>query len=276
MSAPSSNTRSRSTARPRSKSQERRSEGPSALIISRSVSPKPRNRDVTKTPDEQKTPAALRKEVVDFIDKHPNGDEGHKELKDKIEAYAKAPGVDVNDVLLKLGALSCGANIKKKFKFVLIGDGGTGKSALVKRLMCLGFQTNYEATGGANVNNILFWTNENCSYQVELWDCGGCEKIEGIGQGYFINADACLIMFDVLSAVTHRRVESRYTEFIRVCGPDAPVVVLGNKIDVKVSLHREHFILYVVLWCEPLNNSFHRVDDCQGTQGEAQTSDFPS
>lgn len=243
MSAPSSNTRSRSSARPRSKSQERRIEGPSAHVYSRSVSPMPRNRDATKTPDEKKTPAALRKELVDFIDKHPNGDEDPKEFKDKLEAYAQAPGADVNDVLLKLGAMSFGANIKKKFKFVLIGDGGVGKSALVKRLMCLGFQTNYKATRGANVTNILFWTKENYSYQIELWDCGGCEKIAGIGQGYFINADAGLVMFDVLSA-TNKSVNDRYKEFDHVC-PNAPVVLLGNKVDVKVSLHRERFVLLV-------------------------------
>ena len=176
-----------------------------------------------------KTPAELRSDVVACLQEHLTGNK--IELKSKIEAYAKASGTDVNDFILEFGALSVGANVKGKYKICLIGDGGVGKTSLVNQLKGEGFTTVYKASNGANVSNIFFWTKDG-AYHVELWDCAGCEKVEGMGSGYFINSDACIIMIDLASKVSYKGLKSRHVSFTRVCA-NAPVVVLGNKSDMK-------------------------------------------
>lgn len=80
------------------------------------------------------------------------------------------------------------------------------------------------------MNNIFFWTSHGECYQVECWDTAGCEKVQGMGDGYFIGAAGCVLVFDVLSRQTYKSLEGRYKAFTRVC-PDAPVVVIGNKVD---------------------------------------------
>lgn len=174
-----------------------------------------------------------------------------EDLKDKLEAYAQTDGVNMNDVLLKFGAMSCGANVKEKFKIVLIGDGGVGKTALVRHLLQEKFVDKYVSSHGANVSTIFFWTKEGHAYQIEIWDCAGCENKAGIGSGYYINADAAMVMFDLLSSQTYKHAKAWYTEFTRV-SPGAPVVILGNKVDVEarkvkakqITFHRKKFLTY--------------------------------
>jgi small GTP-binding protein len=238
MSTRSTNTRSRSAA-PRSKSPglpPRFSKQPTRTY-SRSISPCRPNLDSTPVKAASKapkanTPAELRSDLVNFIDEHPNGSE--IELKRKLEAYAQTPGADMNDVLLQFGAMSCGANVKQKYKINLIGNAGVGKTSLVKHLQHLGFQEKYDTTNGANVTDVWFWTNKGYAFQVQLWDCSGVEKAQGIGSGYYIGSDGCLLMLDVGHPLSYKyqTLDLWHKEFTRVC-PGAPVVVLGNKVDDK-------------------------------------------
>lgn len=218
-------TRSRSQARARSKSPVppvRFATAPTRTY-SRSASPK-RDSSVAS-----KTPAELRSEIVECFN-----DPAAKKDELKVEELARQPGTDNGDVSLELGAMSLGAGVKKKFKIVLSGDGGVGKTTLANRIKGMGFTAEYVATVGADVSNILFWTSDGICHQIELWDTAGCEKIEGIGDGYFIGADGCVLVFDLLSRTTLKSLEGRYKSFKRVV-PEGSVVVLGNKCDCDDS-----------------------------------------
>lgn len=74
-----------------------------------------------------------------------------------------------------------------------------------------------------------------------VWDCAGCGK--GVGPLYYVNASACIIMFDLGSRTSHKDVPYWYKEFERVC-PEAPVVVVGNKIDDKEGRIKKEMVRY--------------------------------
>lgn len=135
------------------------------------------------------------------------------------------------DVVIQIGALNFGANLKT-FKVNFIGDAGVGKSSLVRRLLGSSFSSTYIATIGADVNNVLFQTNKGYCVQLEVWDSSGCENTQGIGPGYFVGSSGCIIMFDLCSHITYKNICKWHSSYTRVC-IDAPIVVLGNKTDVK-------------------------------------------
>lgn len=97
----------------------------------------------------------------------------------------------------------------------------------------LGFHTNY--------GEIKF----------EVWDTAGQEKFGGLRDGYYINGQCGIIMFDVTSRITYKSVPNWHRDLVRVC-ENIPVVLCGNKVDVKerkvkaksITFHRKKNLQY--------------------------------
>ncbi|EGC46348.1 small G-protein Gsp1p [Histoplasma capsulatum var. duboisii H88] len=66
-----------------------------------------------------------------------------------------------------------------------------------------------------------------------IWDCAGHEKYRRNSGGYYINSDAGIIMFDVTSRITYKNVPTWCRELRETAGDEIPIVLCGNKVDVK-------------------------------------------
>eukprot|EP00695_Tsukubamonas_globosa_P002387 TRINITY_DN350_c0_g1_i3.p1 TRINITY_DN350_c0_g1~~TRINITY_DN350_c0_g1_i3.p1 ORF type:complete len:235 (+),score=127.75 TRINITY_DN350_c0_g1_i3:53-706(+) len=137
-----------------------------------------------------------------------------------------------------------------QFKLILIGDGGTGKTTFVKRHMTGEFEKKYIPTIGVEVRPLHFTTNRgpiifNC------WDTAGQEKFGGLRDGYYINGQAAILMFDVTSRQTYKNVPNWHRDIVRVC-ENIPIVLCGNKVDVQdrkvkakqINFHRKKNLQY--------------------------------
>ena len=65
-----------------------------------------------------------------------------------------------------------------------------------------------------------------------VWDTAGQEKYAGLRDGYYIQANCAIIMFDVTSRITYKNVPNWHRDLVRVC-ENIPIVLVGNKVDVK-------------------------------------------
>jgi len=137
-----------------------------------------------------------------------------------------------------------------KFKLVLVGDGGTGKTTFVKRHLTGEFEKKYIATLGVEVHPLKFYTNFGIIL-FNCWDTAGQEKFGGLRDGYYIQGQCAIIMFDVTSRVTYKNVPNWHRDLIRVC-EGIPIVLCGNKVDVKerkvkaktITFHRKKNLQY--------------------------------
>ncbi|KAI6132105.1 ras family-domain-containing protein [Pisolithus croceorrhizus] len=68
-----------------------------------------------------------------------------------------------------------------------------------------------------------------------VWDTAGQEKFGGLRDGYYIQGQCGIIMFDVTSRITYKNVPNWHRDLERVC-ENIPIVLCGNKVDVKVSV----------------------------------------
>ncbi|KAK5080657.1 GTP-binding nuclear protein gsp1/Ran [Exophiala xenobiotica] len=136
------------------------------------------------------------------------------------------------------------------FKLVLVGDGGTGKTTFVKRHLSGEFEKKYIATQGVEVHPLGFTTNLG-QIQFDVWDTAGQEKFGGLRDGYYINGQCAIIMFDVTSRITYKNVPNWHRDVVRVC-ENIPIVLCGNKVDVKerkvkaktITFHRKKNLQY--------------------------------
>jgi GTP-binding nuclear protein Ran len=135
-------------------------------------------------------------------------------------------------------------------KLILVGDGGVGKTTFVKRHLTGEFEKKYIATLGVEVHPLKFHTNRGLIV-FNIWDTAGQEKFGGLRDGYYIQGQAAIIMFDVTSRITYKNVPNWHRDLIRVCD-EIPIVLIGNKVDIKdrkvkakqITFHRKKNLQY--------------------------------
>jgi GTP-binding nuclear protein Ran len=137
-----------------------------------------------------------------------------------------------------------------EFKLILVGDGGVGKTTFVRRHLTGEFEKRYVATLGVEVHPLVFHTNLG-PIQFNVWDTAGQEKFGGLRDGYYIQGQCAIIMFDVTSRITYKNVPNWYRDLTRVC-ENIPIVLCGNKVEIKdrkvrakqITFHRKKNLQY--------------------------------
>merc|ERR1712086_434854 len=125
-----------------------------------------------------------------------------------------------------------------QFKCLLVGDGGVGKTTFVKRHLTGEFEKKYVATIGVEVHAMPFDTNRG-RLIFNVWDTAGQEKFGGLRDGYYIQGQCAIIMFDVTSRISYKNVGVWFRDLVRVC-ENIPIVLVGNKVEVKqINFHRK-------------------------------------
>jgi small GTP-binding protein len=90
------------------------------------------------------------------------------------------------------------------------------------------------ATLGVEVHPLSFSTNFG-TIIFNVWDTAGQEKFGGLRDGYYIQGQCGIIMFDVTARITYKNVPNWHRDLERVC-ENIPIVLCGNKVDVKVRI----------------------------------------
>ncbi|KYQ92406.1 GTP-binding nuclear protein Ran [Tieghemostelium lacteum] len=135
-------------------------------------------------------------------------------------------------------------------KLVLVGDGGVGKTTFVQRHITGEFESRYIPTLGVAVHPLVFYTNFG-KILFNIWDTAGQEKFGGLRDGYYIQGQCAIIMFDVTSRNSYKHCPNWHSDLTRVC-ESIPIVLCGNKVDVKerkvkpsqINFHRRFNLSY--------------------------------
>lgn len=120
----------------------------------------------------------------------------------------------------------------------------------MKRHLTGEFEKKYVATLGVEVHPLLFHTNRG-PIKFNVWDTAGQEKFGGLRDGYYIQGQCAIIMFDVTSRITYKNVPNWHRDLTRVC-ENIPIVLTGNKVEIKdrkvkakqITFHRKKNLQY--------------------------------
>ncbi len=131
------------------------------------------------------------------------------------------------------------------FKTLLVGDAGVGKTTFLNRHLTGAFDSGHVPTSlslSVAVHPLKFHTSFG-PICFSVWDTAGQEMFGGLRDGYYIQGQAAIIMFDVTSHFTYRSVPNWHRDIVRVC-ENVPVVLVGNKVDSKDRRVKPRAITY--------------------------------
>ncbi|MBD3406687.1 MAG: GTP-binding protein [Candidatus Lokiarchaeota archaeon] len=120
-------------------------------------------------------------------------------------------------------------------KVVMIGAGGSGKTALVNRFLTQKFSEQYIVTIGSQfaVKTVEVPQNEQ-SVKVKLlvWDLAGQERFDFIRTSYYRGSKGALLVFDVTRKSTYMELPKWIEETEKALNERIPIVLLANKVDL--------------------------------------------
>ena len=129
------------------------------------------------------------------------------------------------------------SNTVYKFKICLVGDGGTGKTTFINKVLNGDFISKYYATQGAVTKFLTLGVGEHSFVKYEVWDTAGQEKNVGLKDGYYIGAIAGFFFYDANSRETMANIPKHMKAFANACGVDNPkMFILANKIDIAKNM----------------------------------------
>ncbi|XP_043285265.1 ras-related protein Rab-32-like [Venturia canescens] len=135
------------------------------------------------------------------------------------------------------------------FKFLIIGDYGVGKTAIVRRYTEGKFSSNYKITIGADFAiKTLDW-DPRTKINLQLWDIAGHERFGYMTRVYYKYAVAAALVFDISRVATFQSVKKWLVDLRdKVTLPDGssiPIVLLANKCDIHtVSVPTEQIVKF--------------------------------
>lgn len=115
----------------------------------------------------------------------------------------------------------------RSIKVIVAGEKTVGKTSLVEQYTMGKFSGQYSHSLGLNVTTHIAMA-ANRPVKLEIWDIAGeyFERTE-----FYRNASACMLVYDV----TREKTLQQLATWLNVCRstiPHAPIIVVGNKIDV--------------------------------------------
>ncbi len=124
---------------------------------------------------------------------------------------------------------------ERVYKLVMLGDEAVGKTSLIVQHTEHKFDQNYKMTIGTDISAKLVEVEEKglkTNVYLIIWDIGGQEKYRILRESYLRGASGALLVFDLTNKNSFHHIYEWIDESRRFCGPNLPMIILGNKCDL--------------------------------------------
>lgn len=118
-------------------------------------------------------------------------------------------------------------NAPKRYKVVVVGDPGVGKTCLIHRISMDYFKDGQKSTTEPCLDVVTL--DDNTTF--ELWDTAGQEQYRSLCTQYFRNSQAALVCHSVVDQESLAHVDS-WVACVRDKLPEVPIWLVSTKCDI--------------------------------------------
>jgi len=116
------------------------------------------------------------------------------------------------------------------YKICIAGDGGSGKTTWLKKVLGGDFDPKYIATLGVEVHPYKLQTSYG-PIVVTFWDIAGNPKFSGLGDVYMVSADACIVMIDGTDSSGCQHTYWKWHDMFKRLN-ETPIIAVKTKKDI--------------------------------------------
>ena len=145
-------------------------------------------------------------------------------------------------------------------KLILCGDGGVGKTAIRERYLGRGFSASYLQTIGADFSTMeqTIEANGPKIVQYQIWDLAGQSEFQAVRETYYEGCFGALMVFDITRLSSFENIPKWIDELTNHSGRGmVPIVILGNKTDLKEKFPEHVPDHQIEAYIEILNEKYH-------------------
>ena len=120
------------------------------------------------------------------------------------------------------------------YKLLLVGDSGTGKSAILLKFADDVFSESYISTIGVDfkIRSIVV---DDLKIKLQIWDTAGQERFKNITSAYYKGSTGIFIVFDVSNRESFQNVSTWRSEVEKYGSEKSKLTLLGCKSDLGSS-----------------------------------------
>ena len=128
-------------------------------------------------------------------------------------------------------------DVDYKFKIVIVGDPGVGKTSLILRFTDNAFRRSYIPTLGVHISDKIFNVN-SANVQIVIWDIAGQIKFETMRQQFYLGTDGIFLIFDLTNEESFENISTWYQD-VQNQLDDRTLFgyIIGNKKDLSKRMN---------------------------------------
>ncbi|CAL8070926.1 unnamed protein product [Calicophoron daubneyi] len=118
------------------------------------------------------------------------------------------------------------------FKFLIIGNAGSGKTCILRRYTERKFIPNMPHTIGAEFGSKIICA-DGTAVKIQIWDTAGQERFRSMARSYYHDAVGALLVYDVTNRDSFNALSQWLNDARTLGSPEIVVILVGNKKDLQ-------------------------------------------
>ncbi|MBF0463962.1 MAG: TIR domain-containing protein [Nitrospirae bacterium] len=119
-------------------------------------------------------------------------------------------------------------------KLIIVGQGGVGKTSILRRLTDNTFSESQESTEGIEIKKLPIKTKDSNEITLNVWDFGGQEIYHATHQFFLTKRSVYMLVWDARQEAVFGRIED-WLNVIKAFGEDSPIILVLNKCDTYIE-----------------------------------------
>ena len=117
-------------------------------------------------------------------------------------------------------------------KVILLGQGGVGKTSVIRRFVEQAFSHDYKTTVGSNFLLKRLQLDAETRMTMQIWDLSGQDSFRNIRTQYFLHSHGGIMVYDLTRPETLAELDKWHADFTEKAG-GVPLMLFGNKVDLE-------------------------------------------
>lgn len=122
---------------------------------------------------------------------------------------------------------------KEVIKVIIAGDGGIGKTTLMKKVCFNQYDVHQKLTVGSDFFLRQVRVADNV-FHLQVWDFGGQEQFRFFLDSFVGGAQGAILGFEVFRMATYLNLEG-WIKLLRSVEPHMPIILVGLKLDLQYA-----------------------------------------